>query len=351
MRKYMLMALLLLVAVPIWAQQTRVNIQYDPQRNTEGILPFSTQVLSPEVRDDHTVIFRVKAPDAKSVQLTGSMFVGKEARKRVDFTKGDDGVWTLTLGPLTPEIYFYYIIIDGVQNIDANNEFTGHAAMPSFSMLFVHGDKPTWYDPKPDVPHGSITTHYYLVMHGRANFILDNIIAEGRAREMIVCFPNDQMVTRSHPKHTELAFPLVERELLECVIPFVESHYSVIKDRHARALSGLSMGGRMTQYVALRNLDVFGSMGILSAAIDLSETPVVNEPDVNDRIDYLFIGGGTYETGFMARHERLHEQLDKLGVKNDYYVGGGGAHDLVTWRHLLYDRFLPNLWRNNYKWK
>ena len=75
MRKYMLMALLLLVAVPIWAQQTRVNIQYDPQRNTEGILPFSTQVLSPEVRDDHTVIFRVKAPDAKSVQLTGSMFV------------------------------------------------------------------------------------------------------------------------------------------------------------------------------------------------------------------------------------------------------------------------------------
>ena len=391
MRKYMLMALLLLVAVPIWAQQTRVNIQYDPQRNTEGILPFSTQVLSPEVHDDHTVIFRVKAPDAKSVQLTGSMFVGKEARKRVDFTKGDDGIWTLTLGPLIPEIYFYYIIIDGVQNIDANNEFTGHAAMPSFSMLFVHGDKPTWYDPKPDVPHGSITTHYYFskvtnglrdmmvytpanydpkkkypvlylmggsgdltetwVMHGRANFILDNIIAEGKAREMIVCFPNDQMVTRSHPKHTELAFPLVERELLECVIPFVESHYSVIKDRHARALSGLSMGGRMTQYVALRNLDVFGSMGILSAAIELSETPVVNEPDVNDRIDYLFIGGGTYETGFMARHERLHEQLDKLGVKNDYYVGGGGAHDLVTWRHLLYDRFLPNLWRNNYKWK
>ena len=97
------------------------------------------------------------------------------------------------------------------------------------------------------------------------------------------------MVTRSHPKHTELAFPLVERELLEFVIPFVESHYSVIKDRHARALSGLSMGGRMTQYVALRNLDVFGSMGILSAAIELSETPVVNEPDVNDRIISLLV--------------------------------------------------------------
>ena len=307
MKKLLFMALYLLAAVPVLAQQTRVNIQYDPQRNTEGILPFSTQVLSPEVRDDHTVIFRVKAPEAKSVQLTGSMFVGPEARKRADFTKGDDGVWTLTLGPLRPEIYLYYIIIDGVQNIDANNEFTGHAAMPSFSMLFVHDDKPAWYDPKPEVPHGSVTTHYYYskvtnglrdmmvytpanydpkkkypvlylmggsgdltetwVMHGRANFILDNIIAEGKAREMIVCFPNDQMVTRSHPKHTELAFPLVERELIECVIPYVESHYSVIKDKHARALSGLSMGGRMTQYVGLRNLDVFGSMGISSSAV------------------------------------------------------------------------------------
>ena len=381
---------LALMSCALYAQQSHVNIQYDPQRNTENITPFSAQVISPEVFDDHTVTFRVKAPDAHDVRLTGSMFVGQEARKQVPFTKGDDGIWTLTIGPLKPEIYLYYIIIDGVQNVDPNNTFTGHAAMPAFSMLFVHGDEPAWYDPKPDVPHGSITTHYYKssvtgqlrdmmvytpanynpkkkypvlylmggsgdltetwVMHGRANWILDNIIAEGKSKEMIVCFPNDQMVTRSHPKHTELAFPLVERELIECVIPYVESHYSVIKDKHARALSGLSMGGRMTQYVGLRNLDVFGSMGILSAAIELTETPVVNEPDVNNRIDYLFIGGGTYETGFMARHERLHEQLDKLGVKHDFYVGGGGAHDLVTWRHLLYFRFLPNLWRTNYKW-
>ena len=114
MKKHLLMALLLLAAVPALGQQSRVNIQFDPQRNTDNILPFSTQVLSPEVRDDHTVVFRVKAPQAKSVQLTGSMFVGQEARKRVDFSKGDDRVWTLELGPLRPEIYLYYIIIDGV---------------------------------------------------------------------------------------------------------------------------------------------------------------------------------------------------------------------------------------------
>ena len=377
---------LALMSCALYAQQSHVNIQYDPQRNTENITPFSAQVISPEVFDDHTVTFRVKAPDAHDVRLTGSMFVGQEARKQVPFTKGDDGIWTLTIGPLKPEIYLYYIIIDGVQNVDPNNTFTGHAAMPAFSMLFVHGDEPAWYDPKPDVPHGSITTHYYKssvtgqlrdmmvytpanynpkkkypvlylmggsgdltetwVMHGRANWILDNIIAEGKAKEMIVCFPNDQMVTRNHPQHTELAFPLIEKELIQCVIPFVESHYSCIKDRHARALSGLSMGGRMSQYVGLRNLDVFGSIGLLSAAIDVSETPVLQEKDVNSKTDYLFVGGGTYETGFMARHERLHEELDKLGVKHEFYSGGGGAHDLVTWRHLLYFKFLPHLWQN-----
>ena len=95
MKGHLFLALFLLTTLPTLAQQSRVNIQYDPQRNTDNILPFSTQVLSPEVRDDHTVIFRVKAPNATSVQLTGSMFVGQEARKRADFTKGDDGVWTL----------------------------------------------------------------------------------------------------------------------------------------------------------------------------------------------------------------------------------------------------------------
>lgn len=385
MKKLLLASLLLFAAARIQAQQSHVNIQYDPQRNTENITPFSAQLISPEVNYDRTVIFRVKAPNAHEVKLTGSMFVGQEARKQVPFTKGDDGIWTLTIGPLKPEIYLYYIIIDGVQNVDPNNTFTGHAAMPAFSMLFVHGDEPQWFDPKPNVPHGTITTHYYYskvtnglrdmmvylpanynpkkkypvlylmggsgdltetwVMHGRANWILDNIIDEGRAKPMIVCFPNDQMVTRSHPQHTELAFPLVERELIECVVPFVESHYNVIKNKHGRALSGLSMGGRMTQYVGLRNLDTFGSLGILSAAIGFEDTPAVHEANINDRIDYLFVGGGTYETGFMGRHVTLHNQLTELGIDHQFYEGGGGAHDLVTWRHLLYDEFLPNLWK------
>jgi enterochelin esterase-like enzyme len=314
------------------------------------------------------------------------MYVGEEARKTVPFTKGDDGLWTLKIGPLVPDIYLYHFIIDGVRVIDPNNTFVGFANMPAFSMLFVHGDGPAFYDVK-NIPHGDITTHFYhsnvtngeremLVytppgydesnqyptlylmggsgdlaqtwyMHGQANFIMDNLLAEGKAVPMVIVMPNNQVVNRSHPQHTELTFKILEREFKEVIIPFVESHYSVIKDRHARAISGLSMGGRHAQYIGLNNLDLFASIGILSAAIPVDQTPSLKDPDINSKIDYLFVGAGTHETRPGVRHEVLHNDLVKLNVKHEYYIGSRGAHDLITWRHLLYYRFLPNLWRNN----
>ena len=386
MKKIICAVLLMAASLGLYAQQSHVNVDWAPQKNTENINPFGCGLISPEVYDDHTVTFRVSAPQAEEVLLTGSMFVGPDARKRVPFVKGEDGVWTLTIGPLEPEIYFYYFIIDGVQNIDPNNTYTGHACMPAFSILHVHGDEPSFFDPKPEVPHGSLTTHYYYsevtgglrdmivytpagydpskeypvlylmggsgdltetwVMHGKANFILDNAIAEGKAEPMIVVFPNDQMVTRMHPQHTELAFPLMEQEYRKCIIPFVEERYSVIKDRRARAISGLSMGGRLSQYVGFRCLDLFANFGLLSSAIEIDQTPALYDKDINEKIDYLFIGAGTHETGPMARHQKLHEELESMGVEHEYYVGSNGAHDLVAWKHLLYCRFLPELWKN-----
>ena len=161
MKKFVMSLWMALGAITLSAQQSHVNVDWAPQKNTENITPFSANLISPEVHDDHTVTFRLKAPNAKEVLLTGNMFVGADARKRVPFTKDEKGVWTLTIGPLEPEIYFYYFIVDGVQNVDPNNTFTGHAAMPAFSILHVHGDEPAFYDAKPDVEHGSLTTHYY----------------------------------------------------------------------------------------------------------------------------------------------------------------------------------------------
>jgi len=366
-------------------QQAHVNLDWDPQRNKENLVPFGANVISPEVFDDHTVIFRMKAPDASKVLLTGTMFVGDEAGKQVLFTKGEDGQWTLKIGPLVPDIYLYYFIIDGVKVIDPNNTYIGFANMPAFSMLFVHGDGPAFYDVK-NVPHGAITTHFYhstvtngeremLVytppgydksrkyptlylmggsgdlaqtwyMHGQANFIMDNLLSERKAVPMVIVMPNNQVVHRSDPRHTELTFKLIEREFKEVIIPFIENNYSVIKDKHARAISGLSMGGRHAQYVGLNNLDLFASIGILSAAIPVDQTPVLKDPDINTKIDYLFVGAGTYETRPGVRHEVLHNDLLKLNVKHEYYIGSRGAHDLITWRHLLYYRFLPNLFRD-----
>ncbi len=371
-------------AGPVWAQQDHVDIDWAPQRNKEGITPFSARVISPEVHDDHTVTFRLWGPEVDKATVSGGMFVGDQAGRRAEMTKDDNGVWSVTLGPLDPNIYLYWFQADGVNMADPNNTYTGHAAMPAFSMLWVHGDGPAFYDAQ-DVPHGALTTRYYhsdvtggerymlvytppgydpakrypvlylmggsgdlpetWTMHGQANFIMDNLLAEGKAEPMIIVIPNNQMVHRSHPRHTELSFPLIEREFKEEIIPFVEANYNTIENRHGRAISGLSMGGRHAQYVGLRNLDLFANVGILSAAISPDETPALRRADINSRLDYFFLGAGTHETSPTARHEVLHKQLEELGVDHEYYVGSNGAHDLIAWRHLLYYRFLPNLWR------
>jgi len=386
-KKRLLPLFLLLGIIEINAQQAHVNLDWAPQRNNEGLTPFGANTISPEVRDDHTVTFRVKAPEAKEVLLSGSILLGLKSDKPVPFTKGEDGLWSLTVGPMTPEIYYYHLVIDGVSVVDPANTFVGFASQPGFSILVVHGDGPAWYDAK-NVPHGAVTRHIYhsdvtggeremyvytppgydaskkypvlyLVggsgedastwsLFGRVNFIEDNLVAEGKALPMIIAMPNNQVVHRRDPKHTEKSFPVFNDEMLKVVIPFVEKNYSVKADRHNRAIAGLSMGGRHAQIIGLNNLNVFGSIGILSAAESLDLNPgVPDDPELNVKIDYLFVGAGTHETTPESRHVILHRELEKRNIKHEYYIGGDGAHDFVTWRHLLYYRFLPGLWRSN----
>jgi enterochelin esterase family protein len=209
---------------------------------------------------------------------------------------------------------------------------------------------PPGYDPHKEYPvlylmGGSGEDAESWTKNGQANFIMDNLQAEGKVIPMLIVIPNNQIVHRSHPQHTELSFPLMEREYKEVILPYIESRYSVINDRHARAIAGLSMGGRHTQYVGIRNLDLFGSLGVFSAAMSIDDMPALRDPGINSRIDYLFLGAGTHETNPTARHQVLHEQLVELGVEHEYLIGSRGAHDLITWRFLLH-HFLQKLWRN-----
>jgi len=388
----LLVAAILLGPVLLPGQQANVNLDWDPQRNAEGLVPFSAPLNSPEVHADRTVTFRVKAPAAQKVELNGAVLaaVGRNWGETLPFTKGADGIWTLTMGPLPPDMYAYLIRIDGVQVADPSNTIAAFTGMPPYSQLVVPGDGPAWYDAR-NVPHGAITRHIYhsdvtkgerdlyvytppgydrtktypvlylvggsgelphnWIHDGRVNFIMDNLLAEGKAVPMVIAIPNNQVVHRNHPQHAELTFKLFEAELRQHVLPLVEREYSVRRDPHGRALSGLSMGGRHTMFVGFNSLDLFASFGVLSAGDPDSEKTLakfLNDPDVNAKLDYLFVGLGTAEsTGRMGeRSAALRQALVKHGIKHEYYVGGHGAHDWATWRHLLHERFLPNLWRN-----
>lgn len=380
------------LAVPALAraQQANVNLDHNPQKNTENLVPFSAPLNSPDVRDDRTVTFRLKAPAATSVALAGVAVLTALGRTTpVPFEKGADGTWSLTVGPLAPDIYAYHLTVDGVQMADPNNTIAGFTAMPPFSQLVVHGDGPAYYDARP-VPHGTITRHIYhsdvtrgerelyvytppgydpsrrypvlyllggsgemahnWMYEGRVNLILDNLLAEGRARPMLIVLPNNQVVHRNHPRHVELTFTTLEAELRQHVIPLVDRHYRTVATPKGRALAGLSMGGRHTMFVGFTSLDLFGSFGVLSAGDVDSETSLatfLNDPKVNGQIDYLFVGQGTEEAkGRMGdRCVALRDALVKHQIRHEYYVGGRGGHDWATWRHLVHERFLPGLWR------
>jgi enterochelin esterase-like enzyme len=391
MQKFSLLLQLLFVsALPALAQQAHVNLDWNPQKNTDNLVPYGANLISPEVHDDRTVTFRVKAPKAQEVLLAPGpllLALGK-CNAPIPFEKGSDGVWTLKVGPVKPNLYVYRFHIDGASVPDPNNTVAGVADQPPYSLLVVHGDAPAYYDAR-NVPHGAVTRHIYQsavtngareiyvytppgydarkkypvlylvggsgelasnwALEGRANFILDNLLAEGKAVPMIIAMPNNQVVHRSHPKHVELTFNLFEEELRKHIVPVVEKHYSVQANRKGRALAGLSMGGRHTQFVGFKSLDLFASFGILSAGdVDTEKISAafLTDPAVHKKVDYLFVGQGTHEDRPGTRTNVLHDVLTKYKIKHEYYVGGDGGHDWGTWRHLLYAKFLPGLWRS-----
>jgi enterochelin esterase-like enzyme len=387
-RLIVLAALATLAPATATAQQAHVNLDWNPHKNTQNLTPFGANLVSPEVKDDRTVTFRLKAPEARTVALGGGpilLAIGK-GNTPIPFEKGTDGIWTLMVGPLKPNLYIYRLVVDGVAVVDPNNTLTGYADQPGYSTVVVHGDGPGYYDAR-NVPHGAVTRHVYHSsvsngeremyvytppnydrsrrypvlyllggsgelasnwnIEGRAGFIADNLIADGKAVPMIIAMPNNQVVHRSDPKHTELTFPLFEKELRQEIIPFVDRVYSTRTDRRGRALAGLSMGGRHAQLVGFKALDAFASFGILSAGDPESEksTPeFLKDPATNTRVDYLFVGLGTHENQPTNRSVVFHQILEKHGIAHDYYIGGDGGHDWGTWRaHLVY--MLPKLWR------
>jgi enterochelin esterase family protein len=345
-------------------------------------------VISPEVHDDQRITFRLRAPDAQSVALTGGPILLALGRSNapVPFERGADGIWALTVGPVKPNMYVYRLLVNGVAVVDPNNTLAGAGAQPGYSTVVVHGSGPAYYDARP-VSHGTVTRHVYHSavvdgeremyvytppnydrrrrypvlyllggsgevasnwhIEGRAAFIADNLIADGQALPLIIAMPNNQILHRSDPRHGERTFDLFEKELRQHVVPLVDKSYSTIADRRGRAIAGLSMGGRHAQRVGFKALELFASFGILSAGDPESEksTPeFLRDPATNRKVDYLLVALGTHENQATNRSVVFHQILEKHGIVHDYYIGGDGGHDWGTWRAHLH-HMLPKLWR------
>jgi enterochelin esterase-like enzyme len=337
-------------------------------------------VVSPEVSADRRVTFRLRAPGANDVQVAGEFMQGSKP-----LVKGEDGVWSLTIGPLDPEIYNYTFTIDGVRTIDPGNANvkTGSTASTIASVLEVPAHTPAFYDAR-HVPHGEIhqvsyhssslgtlrrVTIYvppgydqnsktrYPVLYllhgangdenvwyrlGRANVIVDNLLAEQRAKPFLVVMPNGYGVVPNAPQAPGENTERFGRDLVADVVPLIESRYRVVADRDARALVGLSMGGGQALTIGLNRLDLFSHVGGFSSGfgpnVDFTKSYprlLASGADANRKLRLLWVGCGT-DDGALAASKRFSEFLTTHGIVHTFRETAG-AHTWMVWRRYLHE--------------
>lgn len=336
------------------------------------------RIVSPEVRPDHTVVFRVQVAQAKSVKVSLTLNAGTHEMKR-----GDDGIWSATVGPLAPELYHYTLEIDGVRLAEPALAFYQPSGAPGRSLLEIPGDPPLVHEWR-DVPHGAVRLHDYwsksvnhlrhvtvitppgyesdmaksfpvlYLLHGagdrelgwfadgRAHYILDNLLAERKVKPMIVVLPDGYPMPPGSISGPE-ALPLLEKDLLEDLIPFVEKHYRAKPEPAYRALAGLSMGGAQTGAIGLKHPDRFSWLGCFSGVAPVENIkPALEAPEtLNAGLKLLWIGVGKDDALTRARCEAMHEELQKRGIRHEFKVTDG-KHEWNVWRKYLAE-FLPRL--------
>jgi enterochelin esterase-like enzyme len=263
-------------------------------------------VDSPLVAADRKVTFRILAPKADAVRLNGSDIPGLS--RGADMTKSGEGIWETTIGPIEPGAYRYNFGVDGVPVVDPRSPSTSESNGNVWSLVYVPGSD--FMDTR-DVPHGAIAQvtyhssslgrfrrmHVYTppgyesgkgqfpvfyLLHGasdsdgswssvgRAGFILDNLIAAGKARPMVVVMPAGHTGPFRPGRRPDAPRPAVDefaRDIVEDIMPYVEKNYRVLADRAHRAMAGLSMGGGQTLSVAFSNLDRFAYLGVFSSGV------------------------------------------------------------------------------------
>jgi len=350
------------------------------------------QIVSPEVQADRSVVFRLSAPDAHSVKLFGTWMASFD--DTIEMTKNDDGVFEVRVGPLDSDMYVYTYTVDGVKMLDPNNGIVVRDGRYIESRLVIPGDRADLYDVKA-VPHGTLQVVWYpspsigierrmivytppgyensgasypvlyllhgaggdeeaWISRGRANYILDNLIASGAAEPMLIVitngipsvpaapgdrpmFPETATDTRGPQAMTTGQF---QTSLVRDVIPFIESNYRVVPDPEHRAIAGLSMGGYHTQTITNANPGLFDYVGVMSMGLYDAfgnydrETHVAQLKALRDSKPRLYwIGCG--KTDFLYDGvTRLRALYDELDFPYTYRESEGG-HSWNNWRLYL----------------
>ena len=374
--------LILLLAVGLCLAQEENKLSGDSEPATSNI-PGREY---PRIDKDLRATFRVEALEAKKVQL--------DLGKKYDMVRGDDGIWTVTTDPLVPGFHYYYLLIDGFSVSDpASESFFGVGKMSSGIEVPSKGED--FYHPK-NVPHGEIRQRWYYskvtngwrrcfvytppdydtntsvrypvlylqhgggedergwVTQGCVNFIMDNLIAEGKARPMIIVMDNGNARA---PGEGFLASATFEKILINETIPMIDATYRTLTDRENRAMAGLSMGGLQTFNITMNNLDKFAWIGGFSGT---SAGPSVEPFDArkihngvmadadafNKKVHLVWLGVGTAERElFYNSVKKFNDTLRQAGINTVFFESPGTAHEWQTWRRSLYD-FAPRLFKN-----
>lgn len=394
MKRLTALTVALLVGVTMFAQQA-----------LWGTAP----VVSPEIHDNNTVTFRFKAPKAVRVQLTGDFLpVQKNAKFEapgiVDLKEGQEGVWEYTTPePLKPELYSYSFIVDGLRMNDPANVYLIRDVSTLTNVFIIGGDRADFYKVNP-VPHGTVSRIWYdspalglerrmtvytpagyetsgkrypvlYLLHGmggdeeawislgRTAQILDNLIAQGKAKPMIVVMPNGNASQEAAPGESSRGMVPPTMQLPKTmegpyeqafpeIVKFIDKNYRTIKSKSGRAIAGLSMGGFHSLHISKQYPDMFNYIGLFSAAI-MPNKKEVSSPiyenmegklkvqfDKNPALYWIAIG----KTDFLYKaNEEYRKLLDEKGYKYTYYESDEG-HIWKNWRIYLTE-FVPMLFR------
>ena len=369
----------------------------------------SATVVSPEIHEDNTVTFRLFAPEAAKVEVTGDFLPersvdtpnGKMTMKGVAaMSKDSAGVWTYTSDALASELYNYNFIVDRLQITDPSNVYQVRDVASVMNVFLIDGGKADLYKVNV-VPHGTVSKVWYdsptlgmkrrmtvytpagyedstdrypvlYLLHGmggdeeawstlgRATQILDNLIAQGKAKPMIVVMPNGNAIQEAAPGESRDGFKAPTMQLAKTmegsfetafpdIVPYIDSHYRTVADKQHRAIAGLSMGGFHSLHISRLNPDMFDYVGLFSAAI-LPDQGSLNGIYANfeetlkvqfgKRPALYWIAIGKSDFLYKANVEFRH-LLDSAGIKYVYHESEGG-HIWRNWRDYL-SEYVPML--------